>query len=105
MRALACFAASLLVGFLGCARHTYFSADPHALAEQDVIYAEAEGDGADYESAELLASMNAVSKISGQTGTSADAVIARPDFRVYVLQTVQREPFYRVKVCAVILAP
>lgn len=106
MRVLAwCFATSLLVGFLGCARHSYFSAGPYFWVEESVIHAEAEGDGADYESAELLAGMNAVSKISEQTKTSPDAVIARPDFRVYVLQVVQREPFYRVKVSAVILAP
>lgn len=106
MRVLAwCFATSLLVGFLGCARQSYFSAGPYFWVEESVMYAEAEGDGADYESAELLATTHAVSKISEQIKASADVIIVRPDFRVHVLQIVQREPFYRVKVCAVILAP
>ncbi|MDP2704479.1 MAG: hypothetical protein Q8P01_04680 [bacterium] len=122
MRILACcFIPSLLVGLLGCGhRSSFFYADPHAWAtlqetgkqeigegsreEERMIHAEAEGSGVDYDSAELLATMNAVSQIGEQIGTCENAVIARPDFRVFVLQIVRIEPFL-VRVHAVILAP
>ncbi len=106
MRALAwCSVALLLAGFLGCAPHSSLYVNSRAWTKEGAIHAESEGSGADYDSAELLASMNAVSQIGEQIKASENAIIARPDFRVYVLQIVQTEPFYRVRVQAVILAP
>ena len=116
MRVLTCCSiASFLVGLLGCA-HPSSSFDTRVFTavqetedgiweEEGMIHAEAEEGGTDYDSAEFLATMRAVSKIGERIGERASAVIARPDFRIYVLRVTRDEPFYRVKVHAVILAP